>query len=178
MRTICYVVVLVLIGCASQPPASISRIPADSLSVAEVRASSTGFVGAEVRWGGEITRVDNKASQTWVEIISRGLRDDGRPQQEGQSSGRFIASFQGFVDPVDYEVGRQITVLGSIEGKTTRLIGEHEYLFPVVSVTGFHLWPWEPEFIEYDSMPPWWYYDPWPYYPGPYYPWGYPPYYW
>lgn len=172
MRKIISIVVLVLIGCASQPPVSIRKIPADNLSVAEVRANSTGFSGAEVRWGGEITRVDNKPSQTWVEIISRELKKNGKPQQEGQSSGRFIASFQGFVDPVDFELGRQVTVLGAIEGKTTRLIGEHEYSFPVVSVTGFHLWPLEPEYIEYDSMPPWWHYDPWPYYPW------YPPYYW
>lgn len=182
MKPILYVAGLVLlstlVGCASQPPAPIRKIPAGDPSVAAVRANLGGAMNVEVRWGGVITQVDNKPDQTWVEIISRKLQANGRPQAQGESGGRFIASFQGFADPLVYQPGRELTVLGTVEGQTSRLIGEYAYHLPVVAVTGFHLWPPQAEPLHYDDDPFWWRYDPWPYYPWPYYPWPYSPYYW
>lgn len=165
--------ILLLFGCAVQPPAPISRIPPGNISVSEVRSDISRFKGIEVRWGGEISRVDNKENHTWIEIVSRELQKNGQPQSEGHSGGRFIASFKGFADPMVYQVGMQLTVLGVVEEKTSRTIGDYEYAFPVVSVTGSYLWPVVVETVDYDR-PPWWYYDPWPFYPWPYY----PPYYW
>jgi outer membrane lipoprotein len=170
MKNIIYLIAIYfLIGCASQPPAAISRIPATKASVDEVRADIKRFTGTEVRWGGEITQVENKADHTWIEVVSRELGKNGRPKANSHSGGRFIASFKGFADPVVYQVGQQLTVLGTIEGQSIRTIGEYGYAFPVVSVTGSYLWPVIVESMEHD-YPPWWYYDPWPYYPWPYYP--------
>lgn len=166
-------IVALLYGCAVQPPAPISRIPAGNVSLSEVRSDIKRFVGTEVRWGGEITRVENKAKYTWIEVVSRKLMQNGQPEFNGASQGRFIASFKGFADPVVYQVGMQLTVLGPIEGQSARSIGEFSYSFPVVSVTSSFLWPVVVETVEHDH-PPWWYYDPWPYYPWPYF----PPYYW
>lgn len=174
MKNIGYVIIVsILIGCASRAPAPISKIPAGNLSVAEVGTDTARFIGTEVRWGGVITKVENKATRTWVEVLSRELRKNGQPKVVGESGGRFIASFQGFADPVVYRVGHLLTVLGSIEGQTTRPIGEYAYSFPVVAVTASYLWRMEPEPVQYEYPPPWWYYDPWPFYPRPY-----PPYYW
>ena len=161
--------VSILFGCAVQPPAPIARIPAGNVSVTEVHSDTSRFKGAEVRWGGEISRVDNKPKETWIELVARDLMQNGQPKAEGHSSGRFIASFKGFADPMVYQVGMQLTVLGTIEGEVKRSIGDYEYAFPVVSVTSSYLWP---EVVEtYDrDYPPWWYYDPWPFYPWPYYP--------
>ena len=166
-------IVLLLFGCAAQAPVPVSKIPVAKVSVAEVRADSTRFIGTEVRWGGTISRVENKATETWVEIVSRQLRASGQPREAGKSSGRFVASFKGFMDPVVYKIGQQLTVLGSITGQTKRSIGEHEYSFPVVSVTASYLWPVALEPGYYDYPPPFWYYDPWPFYP-----WSHPHYYW
>lgn len=159
--------IAILSACASKPTASISKIPVDSLTVAEVRANPGRFVGSEVRWGGVITRVENKASETWIELVGRELRKDGEPKLGGPSDGRFIASFPGFADAMVYKEGYLLTVVGTLKGETTRLIGEYEYRFPVVSVTGSYLWKVEekPRFPDYPS--PLWY-DPWPFYPHPY----------
>jgi outer membrane lipoprotein len=165
--------VLILIGCASQAPVPISKIPVGNVSVAEVRADTARFIDSEVRWGGVITKVENKASQTWVEIVSRKLNKNGQPKVSGESGGRFIASFKGFADPIVYKTGNLLTVLGTVEGQTTRPIGEYAYSFPVVTVTASYLWQVEPNPVQYDYPPPSWYYDPWPFYP-----WPYPPYYW
>ena len=166
-------VVLMLFGCAALEPLPVSKIPVANVSVAEVRADGARFIGAEVRWGGTISRVENKATETWIEIVSRQLRSSGQPLVAGSSSGRFIASFQGFFDPEVYKKGLQLTVLGPITGQTKRSIGEHDYSFPIVSATASYLWPVEPEPGYYDYPPPFWYYDPWPYYR-----WPYRPYYW
>jgi outer membrane lipoprotein len=166
-------IVLVLFGCAAQAPVPYSKIPVARVSVAEVRADVSRFIGTEVRWGGVITRVENKAEETWVEVVSRQLWASGQPREAGGSGGRFIASFQGFFDPVVYKKGLQLTVLGSIKGQTKRLIGEHEYSFPLLSVTASYLWPVRTQPAYYDYPPPFWYYDPWPYYP-----WSHPHYFW
>ena len=165
--------VLMLFGCAAMGPLPISKAPVANLPVAEVRTDPTRFIGTEVRWGGVITQVENKAKETWVEIVSRPLTRSGQPRESGGSGGRFIASFQGFFDPVVYKKGMQLTVLGSITGQTKRSIGEHDYSFPLVSATASYLWPELQEPAYYDYPPFWWYYDPWPYYRGPY-----SPYYW
>ncbi len=164
----CMVIAIMLTACASTPPA-ISRIPPDQPKVSEVRAEPKRFIGTEVRWGGIITQVENKTAHTWIEIVGRELNKQGRPVEESHSSGRFIASFPGFIDPEVYQAGNQITIIGTIDGESTRLIGNYDYLFPVVAVSSSYLWPEEPkETTRYDYPPPWWYYDPWPYYYHPY----------
>jgi len=162
------IIVMILSGCASKPPLSISKVPSGSLTVAEVQASPGLFIGSEVRWGGMITQVENKASQTWIEVVSRELGRDGKPRNQESSGGRFIASLAGFADPVVYQVGNLLTVVGTIEQQVTRPIGEYQYAFPVVAVTGSYMWMIEPEIQLPDYPPSWRYYDPWPYYYYPY----------
>ena len=174
MKNISFILISsVLFGCAAQVPVPISKTPVANVTVAEAKVDATRFIGTEVRWGGEITQVDNKAKETWVEIVSRQLRESGQPKEAGGSSGRFIAIFQGFFDPVVYKKGMLLTVLGSIKGQTKRPIGEHEYIFPIVSVAASYLWPEQTEVDYYDYPPPFWYYDPWPFYP-----WSHPHHYW
>ena len=156
-------------GCASNPPQAISKIPVDNPSLTSVRLDIDQYNGAGVRWGGEISKVENKANHTWIEIVRRQLWSDGKPKASGKSDGRFIASFSGFVDPVVYEIGHLLTVVGTIEDKIKRPIGEYDYVFPIVTVEGSHLWK-KTTVAQYPNYPPpWWYYDPLFYYPGPYY---------
>jgi outer membrane lipoprotein len=164
------ILVIVLGGCASQPPVPISKIPAEQFTVAEVRMAPQRFIGTEVRWGGTIVKVENRRAKTWIEVVSRTLESNGRPDVSGQSHGRFIASIPGFADPLVLGVGNLLTVVGTVEEQVSRDIGEYEYLFPVVRVSGSYLWRVEPGPDAYEYQPPWWYYDPWPYYPWPYYP--------
>jgi len=181
MKTFLYLLALFVIsGCASQVPAPIAKAPAVPLSVTEAKGTPGQHIGQDVRWGGEIISIENQPAQTWVEVVSRELRSNGRPIANSQSSGRFIASFQGFIDPAVYTPGRLLTIAGTIQGETTRTIGEYSYLFPVVAITASHLWEPPSETAPPPYPPPWWYYDPWYYDPWywPYYPRPYPPHHW
>lgn len=155
-------------GCASKPPEAISKIPPDNPSLAAVRLDIDQYMGAELRWGGEISKVENKTDKTWVEIVRRQLRDNGKPDTNGNSDGRFIASFDGFIDPVVYEVGRLLTVVGRIEDSIERPIGGYDYVFLIVSVEGSYLWGADDVVLYPNYPPPWWYYDLRFRYPGYY----------
>jgi len=152
---------LLLAGCASQVPRTVSEPAPSKLSVAQARADQ-GPLGAPVRWGGTIAKVENHKTETWMEIVERPLDNNGRPRQLDQSGGRFLARINGFLDPAIYTPGRPITAAGLLQENITRPIGDYTYTFPVVKVTSFYLWPPLSERV-YDD--PW--YDPW-------YPWHYP----
>jgi len=156
-------------GCASKPPAAISKIPPENPSLTRVRMDIDSFIGTEVRWGGVISKVENRASHTWIELVRQKLRENGKPRTDDKSDGRFIASFEGFVDPVVYKVGRPLTVVGTIEAKTERPIGDYDYLFPIVAVEGSFLWKAAAKYPYPYYPPPYWYYDLRFYNPGPYY---------
>ena len=162
-------VVLVLIacgGCAANPAASLSQAIVDDVSLTQVRGAADAYMGSIVRWGGVVTDVENKADKTWVFLVGRALRDDQEPIADGASEGRFIASFNGFVDPLIYKSGRPLTVVGSIEGSAVRAIGEYDYRFPVVAVRDSYLWE-EPVKTKVIYAPAprydYYYYHPYPY---------------
>lgn len=161
--------IAVISACASKPPEAISKDPPQNLTLTRVRMDIDSYVGSEVRWGGVISKVENKTDRTWIEIIRLNLRDNGRPITSGKSDGRFIASFDKFIDPVVYETGRPLTVVGTIDGKVSQPIGEYDYLFPIVAVEGSFLWKRRVAAPAYPYPPPRyydpWYYDPW--YPHP-----------
>lgn len=153
------IAMVLLAGCASKPPAAISKIPPENPSLTRVRMDIDNFIGTEVRWGGVISKVENRDSHTWIELVRQKLRENGKPRTDDKSDGRFIASFEGFVDPVVYEVGRPLTVVGTIEAKTERPIGDYDYLFPIVAVEGSFLWKAAAQYSDPYYPPPYWYYD-------------------
>lgn len=166
----CVILVAVLSGCASVVPAPINKIPAVTVAVADVRMNAERFIDSEVRWGGVITRVENKAEETWVELVSRPLKGNGQPRTDSKNDGRFIASFPGFIDPTEYTPGKMLTVVGIVEGSVTRPIGDFAYSFPIVTVGSSYLWKTGPKIIHHEYYPsPRWHHNSWRYYPRPYY---------
>jgi outer membrane lipoprotein len=154
-------------ACASKPASLISLAVVDDVSLAQVRADSSAYQGSTVRWGGVITEVENKADTTWVFLVGRELRNNEKPITDSLSDGRFVARFNGFIDPLVYKLGRPLTVVGRIDGSLQRAIGEFEYRFPIVAVRDSHLWAEAVKIRPYYYPPPWWYrnyyYHPYPY---------------
>ena len=166
------IMILIVSACATNVPLAIRTAPPGAPLVSEVQSSSDQFVGTTVRWGGLIINVENQESFTWIELVSRRLSNKGKPIDDDSSVGRFIAKFDQFADPKIFAIGRLLTVVGNIEGHTTKPIGEFLYTFPIVTVTASHLWRPDPEPRRYEP-PSYWIYDPW--YPF-LYPHRHPPY--
>ncbi|MCK9531932.1 MAG: Slp family lipoprotein [Gammaproteobacteria bacterium] len=154
---------LMLAACAAGPPPAGEAI-VGSPSVREAITTPAETQGAQVRWGGVIAGVQNRADSSWVEVIARDLEDNGRPVEDAPSRGRFLARIEGFADPADYGQGKEITVRGVVSGSETRQIGDYSYRYPVVNVERVHVWAPRPVVAE-PAYP--YYYDPW--YPWPYY---------
>jgi len=123
VKCITFLLLLALcVGCASTPASSISLAVVDDVSLTQARDDADAYLGSTVRWGGVVTEVENKADKTWIILVGRALKDNEEPITDGQSEGRFIASFSGFIDPQVYKAGRPLTVVGTIESSTVRAI--------------------------------------------------------
>ena len=128
-------------------------------------AAASGGQGEAVRWGGEIINVDPRPDQTCFEILARQLDSTARPVSRDPSDGRFLACRNGFYDPEEFKQGRNITVVGKLNGTEVGKVGQFDYTYPRVAADAIYLWP-KRSYSDY----PYPYYDPWMWGYGPY--WG------
>lgn len=167
-----FVLIALVSACVTTTVPEAIRTPAPgNLSVADVQRNVDPHRGQPVRWGGTIASVENRKSETVIEIVARDLYDDGRPGTAGASPGRFLARVEGFLDPAIYAKNRDLTVAGTVAGSETRAIGEFSYAYPVVNAVSIHLWERlpDPRYVSPYYYDPYWhsYWDPWwrhPYY--------------
>lgn len=156
--------ILTFSGCATDIPRPILNAPEVNVSYTQALKEPDKHRGLPVRWGGVITKIENRSEESWIEIVDQPLDQEGYPRSTDRSAGRFLARVAGFVDPVVYASQRRVTVAGKLDGTLQQRIGEHPYTYPVVKAEHLHLWPVQPKTVNY--------YYPYPY--DPWYPWGYP----
>ena len=132
------VATLLLAACASQP----KPLQGAFVEITPHAAMETDQTGAMVRWGGRIVQVEPRANATCFEMISTRLTATGRPYwSSDDTNGRFIACRAGFYDPAVFEVNREVTFTGRLQGYENRRIGEYDYRFPQVAADVVYLWP-------------------------------------
>ncbi len=164
LRALCgLIILLALAGCASPLPLPLQQDPPRAPDFRTVQSDPQAYRGAAVRWGGTVIRLDNRASDSELEVLARPLDGNGRPRAEGPALGRFIARSREFLDPAVYKIDSEITLSGALATPVTYPIGDYSYTYPVVTTDALYVWAPRPVYRE---PPPYWY-DPW-------YPWGYP----
>ena len=131
--------VLGLVACAPAPiyksvPNAINAPP--SL----VAQSPERYAAGDVIWGGRIVQVTTFANHSEVELLAYPLDSSQRPQLNDIGSGRFIAVMPGYVEPLDYPAGALMTIQGKLNGSRAGMIGEANYVFPLVNVAQSHIW--------------------------------------
>ncbi|MGH8173992.1 MAG: Slp family lipoprotein [Rhodanobacteraceae bacterium] len=163
------VLALVLGACASIP----TPLQGEFSPITPREAAESGGSGPAVRWGGEIILVAPQERRTCFEILARALDSTARPVNRDPSAGRFMACRDGFYDPEEFAKGREITVVGHLDGIEKGLVGQFDYTYPRVAADAFYLWPKRPLYVPYYDP---WYGDPFwwggpywgPYWGGPY----------
>jgi outer membrane lipoprotein len=161
-------------ACATPPPDPIHDPPPENISLGEASRNLSIYIGRTVRWGGTVAAVENRPTETWLEVVARPLDNNGRPRTGDESLGRFMARVEGFLDPAVYAAGRQVTVAGTIEKTFSRRVGEYPYTYVVVKADTTKLWEPLAQRPGYYRDP---FYDPFydPFWPHRIYPW-YAPY--
>ena len=159
-------VVLGLAGCSSIPDSIQVAKDTPLIPYEQVMVNPEASHNKDVRWGGVIANVENLPEQTMLELVHYPLRNYGRPVVGDESTGRFRVYVNSFLDPMVYEPGRVMTFIGKVSGSELDAVGEHEYLFPIVSAEGFYLWK-DIQRVEITT-------HSWPYYHGWYGYYGYP----
>jgi len=164
---------LALAGCASPIPDLIKNAPLSDIRVEEVQQKPDAFIGEQVRWGGNIIGVENMEQNTLIEVLSRRLFTEGKPDADSSSQGRFKIALPGFVEPTRFPKDRLITVRGHVAKVVAGKVGAYRYPYPVVEADSYYLWPKEVDYRYRDVYDPFYY----PWYPYPYW-WNRYPYYW
>ena len=163
--------ILSISACSAHIPPEIAQPLQGSPGIGKVRHNTDAFMSTKVRWGGVILATENRQDTSRLTIVAFPLRDDGEPRISEQSTGRFIAIVDEFLEPLVFKRDREITVTGKVLKTETLNVGEFAYEYPVIQVEQYYLWPekTEPVYVDY---PPYWWRDPWyPYYPYyPFYP--------
>ena len=131
---------LILTGCNSHIPEKIKVKPANNIDYKQVDNDREQFSESYVRWGGKIVAVENKENLTHIEILANPLNSFGRPIQNDDYQGRFIAAIDGFIDPEYYAKDRSVTVYGKIKKYIVKNIDEHPYQYPLIEVEQHYLW--------------------------------------
>lgn len=142
-------------ACSSNIPLEIREAPEDSPSVSQVRDQPDQYHSKTVRWGGRILKTVNDKDASRMTIVTFPLTDDGRPRTSKNSTGRFIATSDQFLEPLEYKAERLITITGHLTGTETSDIGEYPYAYPVVKIEHSYLWP-EPVKQYYQPHPFYW----------------------
>lgn len=126
-------------GCASKE-ACVKPVGSHDLTPSEVTASSRG-IGKVVSWGGQVIETRNLETFTELEILGYPLDPCGRPVTQGQPLGRFLVRHHGYLEPMDYRAGRQVTVTGRITEVTEGQVGDTRLRFPILQESVIRLWP-------------------------------------
>ena len=129
-----------LSGCSTIPAKLQVNDNAPLVNFADARAEPNVNVGLDARWGGVIAKIKNQKERTMIEIVRFPLKNTMRPIIGTETQGRFRLYYKGLLDPVIYEEGKSITVLGTIANSEAGVIGEQNYLYPVLNTENVYLW--------------------------------------
>lgn len=157
---------MMLAGCASYPK-QVQVADNVALTSYENAVQQNIYFGT-ARWSGVIAEITNQSNQTRLEVVYFPSGSNGRPAVSDQTQGRFVTYIKGFLDPMVYQRGKSVTVLGELTQSEMGKVDEYEYRYPVIKDAAVYLWP-KVEETRVEVVDPWSMMRPYPYY------WGYGP---
>jgi outer membrane lipoprotein len=141
-----------LAGCATTGSDCTPQVGNPTLTPAQVSATGA-HSGALQRWGGTLVATRNLPDSTELEVISYPLNRCGKPRVGEAPTGRFLVHSRGFLEPMDYQPGRQVTATGLIADTREGQVGDAPYRFPVLNDGKVRLWPSAEQMADEDVFP-------------------------
>lgn len=109
-------------------------------SLAMVSENPMAFIDQHLIVGGVVMAIENGVEGSILEVMEWRLNRWGQPSSLDDAGRRFLVKTSEMLDPAIYEPGTLVTLAGNVLGHEARLLGEHEYDYPVFNLTEIHLW--------------------------------------
>ncbi|NVO21724.1 MAG: Slp family lipoprotein [Bacteroidetes bacterium] len=106
-----------------------------------VKQTPEKYVGKNIMLGGRIVNIKNSSEGAQIEIVQFDLNSRSYPEERFISYGRFLATDNNYMDPLIFKSGMLLTLVGEIKGQKTMRLDEMDYVYPVVAVKEWYLWP-------------------------------------
>lgn len=126
---------ILLAACAGTHQTSPNRGPEPAQAAAEPER----WRGRQVIWAGTLVAIHNLADSSRLEVLAYPRRSNGDPDLDSAPLGRFVARYPGYLEPLDYAPGRQLSVRGRLAGSETGTVGEAQYDYPLVEAVQLQL---------------------------------------
>ncbi len=136
---IAVIVLIQFAACSTNPPLDTRGVDS-RITTKQAVATPDALRGSKVLWAGVIVQGTNQAQNTQLEMLAYPLRYNNRPNTSTAPLGRFIIMQPGYLETVDYAPGRELTVVGTLDGLRRGKVGEAEYDYPVVRSQQLRLW--------------------------------------
>ncbi len=150
---------LFLLGCAYAISPGLARQADKNIPFESLQVDPESYKGKLVILGGVIVQTAREAEGTLIDVSQKPLDAWGKPQRTVKTGGRFLISYSGYLDPLVYAAGREITVAAEIAGVHGKAPGAVGDTYPVVLSKELKLWPKErPPMYRPDYLDP--LYDP------------------
>jgi outer membrane lipoprotein len=133
--------IVLLSGCAATPPFPEDMLHGVNRALLPGQAVKENAQDMEVMWGGVIVNATNTPDHTDFSVLFYPLDAVQRPDTDKSAKSRFIVRYPGYLETMVYAPGREITVLGTLQGTEEGKIGDAPYRFPVLKADRIHLWP-------------------------------------
>ena len=127
-------------ACATTRPFAEDLLQSAESGLTPSQAVQDGKQGVTVFWGGVIVGASNRQDHTDLTILAYPLKSSQRPDRGKPPLGRFIARYPGYLETVVYTAGRELTVLGPLQGIETGTVGKATYRYPVIKAEKMYLW--------------------------------------
>ena len=141
VRLYVFASMLLLSACAVTPPFSEDLLHNVNRSMSPEQAVKNDAKDVEVMWGGVIVNASNTPDHTDFSVLYYPLDASQRPDRTQAARHRFIVRYPGYLETMVYAPGREITVIGKLQGVEEGKIGDAPYRFPVLKADRIHLWP-------------------------------------
>jgi outer membrane lipoprotein len=135
------IMVAALSACSTTPPYSEEMLRAVNRGMTPEQAVQENTKDVQVMWGGVIIKAANTPDHTDFTVLFYPLDATQRPDMNQKPRGRFLVRYPGYLETMVYAPGREVTVLGALQGIEEGKVGDAPYTFSVVKADKVYLWP-------------------------------------
>jgi outer membrane lipoprotein len=141
---LCLLIWAGLSACAPVISEQVRREAVPGVTFYDVFGDPDAFKGKTVIFTGKILETEVAQKVTTLTVLEVEADVTGRPKHTDVSAGRFLARYNGYLDPAIFSEGRGVTVAGRVQGVEKRKLSQTMYPYPVLEVQELYLWQ-EPE---------------------------------